>query len=370
MFSTRFSDILQALESIDIEGYGHTRNYLRGNVTRISPYISRGVISTPEVLKYALRKNLPYAEVKPFLMELCWRDYWQEIWMHDENMLLQPDHDTPTRDGMPQAVVKADTGIEAINRAILELYETGYLHNHLRMYVAALVCNNAGCNWKTGARWMHYHLLDADPASNFLSWQWVAGLRNGKKYYANQENINKYADTHQTNTYLDIPYDAFSKMQVPEVLKETVTPSPITPLPVTKQPVFDHSRALAVYTPFHLDPRWLSTEPLNRVLLLPPSFFNKFPMAEKSLRFILDLAANIEGIQVFTGECQDLLRCYPGKTIYFREHPMLKDLRGEFIQRPSVFPIYGFFPSFFAYWKQCEKFMKRHPDFLPELKSA
>mgnify|MGYP006195700273 CR=1 FL=1 len=60
------------------------------------------------------------------------------------------------------------------------------------MYLAAMVCNNAKSHWLTPARWMYYHLLDGDLASNALSWQWVAGTFSHKKYIANQQNINKY----------------------------------------------------------------------------------------------------------------------------------------------------------------------------------
>ena len=51
---------------------------------------------------------------------------------------------------------------------------------------------------------MYYHLLDGDWASNALSWQWVAGSNANKKYYANQDNINKYFNSSQKQTFLDV----------------------------------------------------------------------------------------------------------------------------------------------------------------------
>ena len=50
-----------------------------------------------------------------------------------------------------------------------------------------------GISWILGARWMYYYLLDGDIASNFLSWQWVAGTLNGKPYLFNKNNIEKYS---------------------------------------------------------------------------------------------------------------------------------------------------------------------------------
>ena len=67
---------------------------------------------------------------------------------------------------------------------------------------------------------MYYYLLDADWASNSLSWQWVAGSNSNKKYFANQQNINKYCFTNQTDTFLDVDYAEFQKFEIPEVLKQ------------------------------------------------------------------------------------------------------------------------------------------------------
>ena len=94
-----------------------------------------------------------------------------------------------------KAIIDANTGIYAIDNGIQEFYKTGYLHNHLRMYIAAIACNMGKSHWKAPAQWMYYHLLDADWASNALSWQWVAGSNANKKYVANQDNINKFCFT-------------------------------------------------------------------------------------------------------------------------------------------------------------------------------
>ena len=94
------------------------------------------------------------------------------------------------------------------------------MHNHLRMYVASIVCNVAQSHWINPARWMYYYLLDADWASNSLSWQWVAGSNSNKKYFANQDNINKYCLTTQKGTFLDLDYQKISKIRNSRIAEE------------------------------------------------------------------------------------------------------------------------------------------------------
>ena len=65
-------------------------------------------------------------------------------------------------------------GIESIDFAINGLYEKGYLHNHSRMYIASIACNIGKAYWLTPSKWMYYHLLDGDIASNVGGWQWAA----------------------------------------------------------------------------------------------------------------------------------------------------------------------------------------------------
>ncbi len=75
-----------------------------------------------------------------------------------------------------------------------ELTETGYLHNHARMWWASFWIHAEGLPWELGADFFFRHLLDADPASNTLSWRWVAGLQTpGKTYVVRLSNIEKYA---------------------------------------------------------------------------------------------------------------------------------------------------------------------------------
>ena len=76
---------------------------------------------------------------------------------------------------------------------IKDFLKTGYMHNHARMYVASYVVHWRRIKWQAGAKWFLHHLLDGDPASNNLSWQWVASTFGNKPYIFNLENVRKYS---------------------------------------------------------------------------------------------------------------------------------------------------------------------------------
>jgi len=178
MFNTDYQDILDQMESIDPVAYGKTRNFVDGAVTKLSPYISRGVISTKQVFQSVLDRGFEPKKIEKFIQELAWRDYWQQVWVHrgdDINEDLRREQPNVLNHEMPRSIIEASTGIQTIDEAISAYYETGYLHNHLRMYIASITCNIGGSHWRVPAKWMYYHLLDGDWASNALSWQWVSG---------------------------------------------------------------------------------------------------------------------------------------------------------------------------------------------------
>jgi deoxyribodipyrimidine photo-lyase len=75
-----------------------------------------------------------------------------------------------------------------------ELYQTGYLHNHARMWLAAYLVHYRRVRWQNGASWFLQHLLDGDPASNNLSWQWVASTFSAKPYFFDRSNLEHFTD--------------------------------------------------------------------------------------------------------------------------------------------------------------------------------
>lgn len=364
MFATRYDEILQLVDAIDPIQYGQTRNYIDGAVTRLSPYISRGLISTRQIARAVLNKGYRFDQIESFLKELAWRDYFQQVWVAKKEEinrdLKQPQHPVVNHQ-MASAIVNHNTGIEAIDQAISELYQTGYLHNHLRMYVASLSCNLAQNHWQLPAKWMYYHLLDADWACNALSWQWVAGAFSHKKYYANQENINRFCYTQQHHTFLDVSYETIASMPIPETLKAAQILSLETQLPNTQPLVLNQDLPCCVYNFYNLDPVWFTEIEANRILLLEPGFFEQYPVSGKTIDFVLELAHNIPGIQVFVGEFAALKKTVGLQQIHYKEHPANSHYQGLQHPRDWMFPeVTGYYPSFFAYWKKCGKFLKNN----------
>jgi len=358
MFETDFEKILHQVENIQPTAYGSTRNYQGGAVTRLSPYISRGVISTKHVFKSLLDRGFNPYEIERLIQELAWRDYWQQIWIEKGNLIDEDFKSTQTdveNHQIPKAIIEGKTGIEVIDKAISDFYETGYLHNHLRLYIASIICNVAKSHWKLPAKWLYYHLLDGDWASNALSWQWVAGSNSNNKYFANQENMNKFFYSDQKDTFLDVGYDEFPLSQVPEILRDLVNPALLTSLPVSQVLKLDSQKPTLLYNFYNLDPLWKKDVAANRILLLEPSHFQKYPVSEKSIDFILTLGQNIENLQIYNGEFEELVKEYHLEDIYFKEHPTNIHYAGTEESRDWMFSVKGYHSSFFKFWKLCKK---------------
>jgi deoxyribodipyrimidine photo-lyase len=356
-FPTDVDSILGRIDAIDPIAYGKTRNYIDGAVTCLSPYISRGVISTRFVLEKVMAKGYDVNAIEPFVKELCWRDYFQRVAQHmNMNADIKHPQEMVSNYGLPVAVWKAKTGVDAIDLAIKQLYHTGYMHNHSRMYTAALVCNLAQSHWKNPSQWMYYHLLDGDWASNVCSWQWVAGSNSNKKYFANQENINKYSRSEQYGTFLDTEYEKLERLEIPPVLEEVESFNPTMDLPKVDAPEIDPAIPTFVYNYYNLDPHWHADEQGNRILLLEPDFFSAYPVSQHCIDFMSKLSRNINGMQTYVGSFSSLKEKYGLSNIHFKEHPLNKGYEGTEESRDWICDeLNGYYPSFFSYWKKAEK---------------
>jgi len=365
MFPTDFVSILSKVNTINPEKYSKTRNFLNGDITYLSPYISRGVISTKQIMDAILKNGFTFLQSEKLIQELAWREYYQRVWqikkeqIWDDLKQAQPSVDHYE---MLNSLINCNTGIQVIDEQISQLYESGYLHNHIRMYLAAIACNIGKAHWKMPAKWLYYHLLDGDIASNNCSWQWVAGSFSSKKYYCNQENINKYTNTVQSGTFLDNTYEQIVTIQVPNSLKATASSQLNTILPDTKLPTLDLSKPTLIYNSYNLDPAWRANESVNRVLLLEPTHFAANPVSANVLNFILELSKNIPSIKVFTGEISEISALYMDSdflindVIFSKEHPAFEYYPGVKDQRDWMFPsVSGYYSSFFNFWKKCSQ---------------
>jgi deoxyribodipyrimidine photo-lyase len=190
---------LATLAKVEPRSYERTRNFLDGNVTRLSAYLRHGVLTLAEVRDYALSHVAQPEHAAKLINELGWRDYWQRLYAQLGEGIWQDRE--PYKTGyrsnayaadLPAEIVEGNTTLACMDGFSRELAETGYLHNHSRMWLASYVVHWRKVRWQAGARWFLEHLVDGDPASNNLSWQWVASTFASKAYIFNRENLERY----------------------------------------------------------------------------------------------------------------------------------------------------------------------------------
>lgn len=191
------------------QAYARSRNYdfgpdRRGNVSMLSPWLRHRLVTEQEVLARVLAAHGETGAEK-FVQEVFWRSYfkgWLEqrpsVWLCYQNDLLacfeQLQQDAALNATYLDAAA-GRTGIACFDQWMHELVATGYLHNHVRMWLASIWIFTLRLPWQLGADLFMRHLIDGDPASNTLSWRWVAGLHTkGKTYLARADNIAKYTD--------------------------------------------------------------------------------------------------------------------------------------------------------------------------------
>lgn len=189
--------------------YAARRNYDLGRdghsgVSTLSPYIRARLLSEEEVLAAVMNRHSASAAEK-FVQEVFWRTYWKgwlemrpTVWGQYKTALKGALNNVQTQAGLRtrwEAACTGETEIDCINAWAQELVETGYLHNHARMWFASIWIFTLRLPWELGADFFLRHLLDGDPASNTLGWRWVAGIQTpGKTYLARTSNISKYTE--------------------------------------------------------------------------------------------------------------------------------------------------------------------------------
>ena len=191
-----------------LENYSLKRNYdfginKRDNVSNLSPYIKRRILHEKEVI-YCCLEKFKYSKIEKFIQEVFWRTYWKG-WLEGRPLVwkLYKENLTKLKKNLSKSnyfrdynkAISGKTGIECFDSWVAELVKYGYLHNHARMWFASIWIFTLNLPWELGADFFYKNLLDGDPASNTLSWRWVAGLHTaGKKYLAQQNNIEKYSN--------------------------------------------------------------------------------------------------------------------------------------------------------------------------------
>ena len=178
--------------------YDFTNN--KNTTSLLSPYIRYRLLSEEDVIKKTLSVN-SFSKTEKFIQEIYWRTYWKgwlehrpdvyDDYLTEKNELLKNLYNTSKY----QKAINGETDLDFFNDWIKKLKEDGYLHNHVRMWFASIWIFTLNLPWQLGANFFMERLLDGDPASNTLSWRWVAGIQTkGKHYLARKNNIIKYGN--------------------------------------------------------------------------------------------------------------------------------------------------------------------------------
>lgn len=176
---------LQHFLDFKLLDYKEKRNYPSLDFTsKLSVHLHFGEISPNQIWYNAKKKfaNVSESEdLKCFLSELAWREFSYYLLYHypyiaDCNFQSKFDG-FPWKNNLNllQLWQKGLTGIPIVDAGMRELWQTGYMHNRIRMIVGSFLVKNLLIDWRYGKKWFEDCLLDADLASNSVSWQWIAG---------------------------------------------------------------------------------------------------------------------------------------------------------------------------------------------------
>lgn len=195
-----------------INNYKNGRNLpAKPFVSRLSPHIHFGEIS-PQQIWHEIQLLEPSRDTEHFCSELGWREFSYNLLYYNPELPtknLQAKFDRFPWQEQPEHLLawqQGKTGIPMVDAGMRELWQTGFMHNRVRMIVGSFLIKNLQLHWHHGERWFWDTLVDADLASNSASWQWVAGcgadaapyfrifnpVTQGEKFDPEGEYIKKY----------------------------------------------------------------------------------------------------------------------------------------------------------------------------------
>jgi len=213
-----------------VNHYKEGRNFpSKPFVSKISPHIHFGELSPNQAWYLAKNKGIDN-NIDHFLSELGWREFsYSQLYFNPDlpRKNLQTKFDQfPWENNIDNLIAwqKGKTGVPMVDAGMRELWQTGSMHNRVRMIVGSFLVKNLLINWHHGERWFWNCLFDADLASNSASWQWVAGcgadaapyfrifnpVTQGEKFDPEGEYIKKYIPelSDLPNKYLFSPWEA------------------------------------------------------------------------------------------------------------------------------------------------------------------
>ncbi|WP_371193102.1 deoxyribodipyrimidine photo-lyase [Glaciecola sp. SC05] len=249
-----------------IKEYSDQRNLpaVRGT-SQLSPYLHFGQISPNQVwyaITDAFQGDVSGRGVDTYLSEIGWREFSYYLLYHFDDM--QNINFNSKFDQFPwrkseqdlQAWQKGQTGVPIVDAGMRELYQTGYMHNRVRMIVGSYLVKNLLIDWREGERWFWDCLVDADTASNSAGWQWVAGsgadaspyfrifnpILQGEKFDKEGEYVKTYCPelSEMPKKYIHKPWEAPEDvLKAAKVKLGETYPHPIVELKPSRQRALD-----------------------------------------------------------------------------------------------------------------------------------
>ncbi|WP_120005864.1 cryptochrome/photolyase family protein [Nesterenkonia muleiensis] len=213
--------------------------------SRLSPYLRFGQLS-PFQVWHAAASIGEETSRRTFRSELGWREFCWHLLYHfpqlpHTNLRAEFDHyPWQSRQDAPEEFhswTSGTTGIPLVDAGMRELWETGHMHNRVRMITASFLVKNLGIDWREGEAWFWDTLVDADAASNPANWQWVAGCGMDAAPYFRIFNPERQRERFD-------PQNAYTEQWVPE-LNTGDYPEPIVDLKASRAEALEHYKSIS-----------------------------------------------------------------------------------------------------------------------------
>lgn len=320
------TEALRRMAKIKPLSYAKNRNFLDGDVTRLSPYLRHGCITIAEAI-HTTKKIANTGGAEKLLFEFAWRDYWRKVWYTQGQAIdsdMEPAKVQLTRQGLANDILEGESGLACMDHFVSKLTQTGYLHNHARMWLASYLVHWRGVDWKVGALWMQSLLLDGDQASSNLSWQWVASTFGSKPYFFNKENLSKYSDNQfcrecKAQCPFDKSYDTLST----QLFKPSSAPAkqykkiPIRKFEQTlgnKTIVLFHDEMLSIEHPLYRNAH-------QKIFVFDPKIHEGW--AINRLQFMADCLIEMSDVEVWQGSLAAVLASLDVAIVITQDTPNL-----------------------------------------------
>ena len=264
---------LKAFLSQSVNLYKDNRNRpdIENGTSGLSPHLAFGEIGPAQIWRATMdhmnssqTSNRDEENARTFLSEIAWREFSYVLLYHNENMARQNYNPAfnhmPWRDDAAQYDnwCKGQTGYPMVDAGMRQLWQTGWMHNRVRMIVASFLTKHLLLPWQLGEEWFWDTLVDADPASNAASWQWTAGsgadaapyfrvfnpITQGPKFDESGDYVRKYCPelAKLPTKYIHRPWEA----PAIELAKAGVNIGTTYPAPIIEHKK-GRERALAAY---------------------------------------------------------------------------------------------------------------------------